>query len=142
MYRFIRLLLALSALGFLTSTSNARAADLKVIASNASKEALLDLISAFEKASGHKVTMIWAGTEASTKRVSDGEVVDIVLIAASNIDKLAAEGRLVAGSRADVAKSGIGVAVRDGLPKPDISSGDAVKKAVLDVEVDRLFVGT
>ena len=78
--------------------------------------------------------MIWAGTEASTKRVSDGEVVDIVLIAASNIDKLAAEGRLVAGSRADVAKSGIGVAVRDGLPKPDISSGDAVKKAVLDAK--------
>lgn len=58
-------------------------------------------------------------------------MVDIVLIAAPNIDSLISEGRLVAGSRADVAKSGIGVAVRTGLPKPDISSGEAVKKAVL-----------
>jgi molybdate transport system substrate-binding protein len=58
-------------------------------------------------------------------------VVDVVLIAAPNIDKLISEGKLVAGSRADVAKSGIGVALRTGLPKPDLSSGEAVKKAVL-----------
>lgn len=112
-------------------TTTAHAAEIKVIASAAVKEVVLDLIPAFEKSSGHKVTTIWAGTEAITKRISGGEVVDIVLIAAPNIDKLISEGRLVAGSRADVVKSGIGVAVRAGLPKPDISSGEAVKKAVL-----------
>src|SRR6266508_6824928 len=109
----------------------AHADEIKVLASAAVKEAVFELIPAFEKASGHKVTGIWAGTEAITKRISGGEVVDIVLIAAPNIQKLISEGRLVAGSRADVAKSGIGVAVRAGLPKPDISSGEAVKKAVL-----------
>lgn len=112
-------------------TTTAHAAEIKVIASAAVKNVVLDLIPAFEKSSGHKVTTIWAGTEAITKRISGGEMVDIVLIAAPNIDKLISEGRLVAGSRADVAKSGIGVAVRAGLPKPDISSGEAVKKAVL-----------
>ncbi len=112
-------------------TTTAHAAEIKVIASAAVKEIVLDVIPAFEKSSGHKVTAIWAGTEAITKRISGGEVVDIVLIAAPNIQKLISEGRLVAGSRADVAKSGIGVAVRAGLPKPDISSGEAVKKAVL-----------
>ena len=112
-------------------TTTAHAAEIKVIASAAVKEVVLDLIPAFEMSSGHKVTTIWAGTEAITKRISGGEVVDIVLIAAPNIDKLISEGRLVAGSRADVAKSGIGVVVRAGLPKPDISSGEAVKKAVL-----------
>ncbi len=112
-------------------TTTAYAEEIKVIASAAVKEVVLDLIPAFEKSSGHKVTTIWAGTETITKRISGGEVVDIVLIAAPNIDKLISEGRLVAGSRADVAKSGIGVAVRAGLPKPDISSGEAVKKAVL-----------
>lgn len=112
-------------------TTAVHAAEVKVIASAAVKEIVLDLIPAFEKSSGHKVTTIWAGTEAITKRISGGEVVDIVLIAAPNIDKLISEGRLVAGSRADVAKSGIGIAVRSGLPKPDISSGEAVKKAVL-----------
>jgi molybdate transport system substrate-binding protein len=112
-------------------TTTAHAAEIKVIASAAVKDAVLDLIPAFEKSSGHKVTTIWAGTEAITKRISGGEVVDIVLIAAPNIDKLISERKLVAGSRADVAKSGIGVAVRAGLPKPDISSGEAVKQAVL-----------
>jgi len=112
-------------------TTTAHAAEVKVIASAAVKEIVLDLIPAFERSSRHKVTTIWAGTEAITKRIGGGEVVDVVLIAAPNIDKLISEGRLVAGSRVDVAKSGIGVAVRAGLPKPDISSGEAVKKAVL-----------
>ena len=112
-------------------TTTAHASEIKVIASAAVKEVVLELIPAFEKSSGHKVTAIWTGTEAITKRISGGEVVDIVLIAAPNIEKLISEGRLVAGSRADVARSGIGVAVRAGLPKPDISSGEAVKKAVL-----------
>jgi molybdate transport system substrate-binding protein len=113
---------------------DARAAELKMIASNAAKEAVLDLIPAFEKSSSHKVTMIWAGTETISNRIGGGEVVDVVLIAAPNIDKLISEGRLAKGSRADVAKSGIGVAVRAGMPKPDISSGDAVKKAVIEAK--------
>jgi molybdate transport system substrate-binding protein len=112
-------------------TTTAHAAEIKLIGSAAVKEVIVNLIPSFEKSTGHKVTTIWAGTEAITKRISGGEVVDIVLIAAPNIDKLISEGRLVAGSRADVAKSGIGVAVRAGLPKPDISSGEAVKNAVL-----------
>jgi molybdate transport system substrate-binding protein len=124
------LLLALAAL----APAGALGAEVKVIASNAAKEAVLDLIPAFEKSSGHKVTMFWAGTEAITKRISGGEVVDVVLIAAPNIDKLISEKKLVTGSRTNIAKSGIGVAVRAGLPKPDISSGDAVNKSVLDAK--------
>ena len=115
----------------LIGATTAQAAEITVIASPAVKEAVFELIPAFEKASGHKVTTIWDGTEAITKRIGGGEVVDIVLIAAPNIDQLIAAGKVVAGSRADIAKSGIGVAVRAGLPKPDISSGEAVKNAVL-----------
>jgi len=111
--------------------NTAHAAEIKVIASAAVREACLDLVRSFEKSSGHKVTTIWAGTESITKRISGGEVVDIVIIAAPNIDKLISEGKLVAGSRVDIAKSGVGLAVRAGLPKPDISSSEAVKKAVL-----------
>lgn len=111
--------------------STADAAEIKVLAANAIKEAFLDLVPAFEKSSGHKVTTIWSGTESAAKRISGGEVVDLVIIAAPSIDKLILEGKLVAGSRADFAKSGVGIAVRAGLPKPDISSSDAVRKAVL-----------
>lgn len=109
----------------------AQAAEVKVMAANAVKEAFLELVSAFERSSGHRVTTIWSGTEGVAKRVSGGEVVDIVIIAAPNIDKLILENKLVAGSRADFAKSGVGIAVRTGLPKPDISSAEALKRTVL-----------
>ena len=109
----------------------AQAAEVKVMAANAVKEAYLELVSSFEKSTGHKVTTIWGGTEGVTKRISGGEVVDIAIIAAPNIDRLIAEGKLVSGSRTDFAKSGVGVAVRTGLPKPDVSSAEAVKRAVL-----------
>jgi molybdate transport system substrate-binding protein len=112
----------------------AQAAEIKLIASNAVKEIVVDVVPAFEKASGHKVAMTWAGTEAIAKRIAEGEIVDIVLIAAANIDKLIADGKLVAGSRTDIAKSGVAIAVRAGLPKPDVSSRDAVKNAVLSAK--------
>ena len=119
------------AIALFLGATTAHAAEVKLIASAAVRGAVIDLIPAFEKENGHKISTTWAGTEAITKRISGGEVVDVVLIAAPNIDKLIAEGKLVAGSRADVAKSGIGVAVRAGSPAPDISSREAVKNAVL-----------
>lgn len=111
--------------------SAAQAAEIKVMAANAVKESFLELASAFEKSTGHRVIPIWGGTEGVAKRVSGGEVVDVVLIAGPNIDKLIQEGRLAAGSRVDFARSGTGIAVRSGLPKPDVSSSEAVRKAVL-----------
>jgi molybdate transport system substrate-binding protein len=126
-----RALAKVLAVAILLAATAVDAAEVKLIASAAVREAVVDLIPAFEKDSGHNVRTTWAGTEAITKRISGGEVVDIVLIAAPNIERLIAEGKLVEGSRIDVAKSGIGVAVRAGLPKPDISSSEAIKNAVL-----------
>ena len=109
----------------------AGAAEVRLIATNAVKDSVREVVSAFERASGHTVVTVWSGTEAIAKRIRDGEVFDLVLIAAPNIDQLIADGKLATGSRTDYAKSGVGVAVRRGLPKPDISTGDAVKRAVL-----------
>jgi molybdate transport system substrate-binding protein len=114
-----------------TLPNNAGAAEIKVIASNAVKEAYTDVVPAFEKTSGHKVTTIWGGTIDITRRVSAGEVFDIVVIPASGIDSLIREGRLAAGNRIDFAKSGIGVARHPSAPKPDVSSGDALKASLL-----------
>jgi ABC-type molybdate transport system substrate-binding protein len=111
--------------------ASVQGAEIRLIAANAVKEPLIELFQAFEKASGHTVVALWAGTEAATKRVASGEVVDVVVIAAPNIERLIADGKLAAGSRTDFAKSGVGVAVRDGLPKPDISSVAALKEALL-----------
>lgn len=124
-------LLMCIALSVPISASAARAAEIKLIAANALKESLVELLSAFEKSSGNKLTTYWSGTTAIAKRIRDGEAIDVVMIAGPDIDKLIAEGKLASGSRVDFAKSGVGIAVRAGLPKPDISSGDAVKNAVL-----------
>ena len=113
------------------SSQVAHSAEIKVIAANAIKEGYSELVSTFQKSSGHKVITTWTGTVNATKRINDGEVYDLVIVGSDNIDQLIKSEKLAAGSRADFAKTGIGVAVRADMPKPDISSSDAVKSAVL-----------
>jgi molybdate transport system substrate-binding protein len=105
--------------------------EIKVLSSIATREAYLELVPQFEKASGHKVATTWAGTTAIMQRMAAGERYDLVIISSSELDELTKEGKIVAGSRVDLAKSGIGVAVRAGAPRPDIRSGDALKQALL-----------
>jgi len=107
----------------------AGAAEIKVIASNAVREPYRELVPVFEKATGHKVTIDWGGTVDIVRRVDSGEVADIVIIPAPRIDDFVRQGRLA--SRTDVARSGVGVAVRAGAPRPDISSADALRTALL-----------
>jgi molybdate transport system substrate-binding protein len=109
----------------------AQAADLTVLATPGVKEAYLELVPQFEKASGNKVATTWAGTADVMKRMKAGEVFDAVILAANSLEELTDTGRLMAGSRADVARSLVGVAVRAGSPKPDISSPEALKKTLL-----------
>jgi molybdate transport system substrate-binding protein len=113
---------------------SARADEVKVLAANAVKEPILALAATFEKATGHKVTVSWSGTEGIAKRIMDGEVADVVVVGSASIDRLIQAGKLVPGGQARFAKVGVGVAVRAGLPKPDISSADSVRKAVLDAQ--------
>jgi len=122
---------ALGAAGLLNFAAMADAAEVKVLASNALKEAYLELVPAFERTSEHKVTTTWAGTNDIKKRMAAGETFDLVIMAGPALDELVQQGKIVAGSRVDLAKSGVGVAVRAGAPKPDISSGEAVKRALL-----------
>lgn len=114
-----------------TGSRAAQSSEISVIAANAVKDAYATLVSAFELSSGHKVATTWAGTESATRRVLAGEVYDIVIVGSRNIDQLIAAGKLAVGSRADFAKSRVGVAVRTGLPRPDVSTGEAVRAAVL-----------
>ncbi len=105
------------------------AAEIKMIASNAVREPYRELVPVFEKATGHKVTIDWGGTVDIVKRVGGGEVADIVIIPAARIDDFVGQRVLV--SRTDLARSGVGVAVRAGAPRPDISSAAALRSALL-----------
>lgn len=111
--------------------ASAQGADLTVLASPAMKEAYVELVPRFEQASGHQVRTTWAGTADIMKRMQAGQAFDVVIAASSSLDELTDTGRLVAGSRKDLVRSGVGVTVRAGAPKPDISTAEAVKRAVL-----------
>jgi molybdate transport system substrate-binding protein len=109
------------------------AAEIKVLSSIATREAYNELVPQFERAGGQKVTTTWAGTVDIMKRMAagDGEVHDLVIISSNELEELIKQGRIAAGSRADLAKSGIGAAVKAGAPKPNIGSADALKRTLL-----------
>ena len=112
-------------------TNAAGAAEIKVLSTQATEEAYKELMPQFEKASGHKVTTVFTGTLDALKRLSNGETYDLLIMARQQIDELSQSGKVVAGSRTDIAKSGVGAGVGKGKPKPDISTVDALKKTLL-----------
>ena len=123
-------LIAAAACGLLLSGA-VQAAELKVLASGAAKVAYTELFPQFEKSSGHKIAITWAGTNDIKKKIEAGEIYDVVVIAAPEMDGFIKAGKIAAGSKVDLVKSGVGIAVKAGAPKPDISSGDALKKALV-----------
>jgi molybdate transport system substrate-binding protein len=100
------------------------------ISSMATKKLLADLSATYRQRSGHEVAIESVGGVDAAKRVEAGEAFDTVFLAANAIDKLAASGRVAAGSRVDLVRSGVAVAVRAGAKRPDIGSEESVKQAV------------
>jgi molybdate transport system substrate-binding protein len=104
---------------------------LKIISSMATRQLLADLVAEFRKASTLKADVESVGGVDAAKRVLAGEAFDIVALASDAIERLTEAGRIVPASRVDVVKSGVAIAVRAAAPRPDISSEDAVRRAVL-----------
>ena len=107
------------------------AADIKVLSTRATEEIYRELVPRFEQASGHKVTTTFVGTSDLQKRIAAGEAYDVVILIDTAIDDFIKSGKVLAGSRVDITKSGIGIGVRSGLPKPDVASPEALKSALL-----------
>jgi molybdate transport system substrate-binding protein len=106
-------------------------AEVRVIASGGLKAAYLELVPGFESSTGHKVVSVFAGSVNIMQRMRAGENFDLVIMPSTFIDDLIREGKITSGSQVELAKSGIGVAVRGGAPRPDVSSADALKRALL-----------
>lgn len=114
--------------------AGAHADDLNVVAPNAVKEALVEVAARFEKDIGRRVSLSWGGSESIVKRVADGEVFDVVVNTADGVDRMASSGKLVNGSRIDFSRSAVAVALRSGLPRPDVSSVSGLKKSLLEAQ--------
>jgi molybdate transport system substrate-binding protein len=100
----------------------AEAAELKVLSTPAMQTVLEDVEQKFERVTGHKLAFTFAPTRAIVKRVQDGETADVIVIPRQEIDSFVKDGKAVAGNVTVFASSVMGVAVRKGTPKPDISS--------------------
>jgi molybdate transport system substrate-binding protein len=104
---------------------------MRVLCTNGLKTVMLELAPEFEHAIGTKAVITWGSANGLLKELEAGAGGDLAILTAEAIDGLIKEGKVVAGSRVDLARSGIGVAVRKGAPKPDIGSSDALRRVLL-----------
>ncbi len=109
----------------------AGAVEITVLSTQATEKSYRELVPQFEKATGHTVKTTFTGTLDAKKRIAAGEPFDLLIMSSPDIDAFQKSGTLVAGSRVDLAKSGVGVGVKSGAPKPDISTTEAFKQALL-----------
>jgi molybdate transport system substrate-binding protein len=119
----------------------ADAAEIKVISTGSFKEVFGELAPMFEKTTGHKVVAVFAGNDEIVRRLGAGETLDIVIAPAVWIDDLIKRGLVVADSRAEVARSGIGAATRAGAPRIEMGSADGLKKGLLGAKSIVLSAG-
>lgn len=121
----------LAALVCFAQAGIADAAEIKVLSALGVKEIVDDLGPKFERASGHKLAIQYGTLGGVVKMVKGGETADVVIIPRQGIDGIVKDGKAAAGSVTDIARSEIVVFVRKGAPKPDVSSPEALKRALL-----------
>ena len=98
----------------------------------ATRLVLAELTGSYEQRTGRRVAIEVVGGIEAARRVRAGERADVVVLAANVMEQLESEGHLVPGSRADVARSGIAVAVRSGAPRPSLKDEASVRQAMMD----------
>ena len=123
------------ALGFavvmLNPAAAANAAEIKVISSVGVRAALEELKPQFERATGHKLNITYGTAVPLKRQIDGGEAFDVVILTPALVEDLAKSGKVATGTSAVVAKAGIGVAIKQGSPKPDIGTPEAFKKTLL-----------
>jgi molybdate transport system substrate-binding protein len=117
-----------------TQTSSKTGDSLLVLSAVGMRQVLLDLIPKFEQATGMHVSISFNSSGEIVKLINDGKFVDVVIVGRPDIDRLTITNKIISGSQADLASSRVGVAVLKGAPKPDISSQEAFKKAMLQAK--------
>ena len=112
----------------------AQAAEIRVLSSNGVHSVMVEMVPAFERATGHKVSVDYYTANQVIDQIKKGEAADLVIITRPTVDGLIKEGKIVKGSDKVLGRSGVGVAIKAGLTKPDISTPDKLKQALLDAK--------
>lgn len=109
----------------------ARAADIKVLSDGPLRSVLISLVERFQRETEHKVQLFFGTGPALKTRVAGGEAADILITPAPEAEELTKQGKISAEGQAAVARVGIGLAIREGVPVPDIGTVDALKETLL-----------
>jgi molybdate transport system substrate-binding protein len=132
---YSRISAAAAGLGMvLAAGAAAGAAEINVTSSNALKSVFEQVAPDFEKATGHKLVLAFGAAVPLTAEIKKGAAFDVAVLPTDATDELIGEGKLVGATRTALASSGAGVAVRKGAPKPDISTVEAFKSALLNAK--------
>ena len=118
----------------LAQVATLSAADLKVFSTIGVQLPLEELAAKFEKASGHKLGITWATAAVLVRRIQAGETADLMILTKQGLETLAKDGKASIGPDATFASSGMAVVVKKGAPKPDISTPEAFKQALLNAK--------
>lgn len=129
-YVFIAIVTAATLLAIIQT----RAAEIKLLGAVGVRQIMLDLGPKFERATGHKLVSAFDSTGLIVRRLVAGEEFDVVMINRTGIDSLAKSGKVIAESTTDVARSVAAAAVRNGAPKPDVSTVESFKRALLEAK--------
>jgi molybdate transport system substrate-binding protein len=119
---------------FMLAPATADAAELTALISNSLKTAMEELAPQFENATGHKLQITFGSTDPLKVRIEKGEAIDVAILGEAATDDLVKQGKLVAATRAVIARSGLGVAIRKGAPRPDLSTTEAFKRMLINAK--------
>ena len=126
----MRKLAIAAAAALMAAVGPAAGAEIDALITTAMKAAVDELVPPFERASGHVVRISYGPSGGVSRRFIAGEPADMIMIDSGALDDLTKQGKVLPG-RTDVARTGIGIAVRKGAPKPDVSTPEALKRALL-----------
>ena len=129
--RIRRLAVVLLAVVLWAPATPSAGAEIKVLSAGAMRSMVAELGEAFRQETGHTIAISTATAGEIRQKVTAGDSADVVIVTDTVLEQLATAGLVVSDTRADIARTGIGVAVREGAPKPDITTTDAFKQALL-----------
>jgi len=127
--RAFRALLLVTALA--VSAERAEAAELQVLSAGAMRSIVTELAAAYEKETGNAVKLTFGTVGVIKARLADGAPADVVIMTQEAMQDMARQGAVAEGSWTAIGRTGIGVGVRDGAPKPDIGNPEALKRTLL-----------
>jgi molybdate transport system substrate-binding protein len=122
---------ALAMAATIAASGDGRAAEIKILCSNGFQAVMVVVGPEYEKATGHKLVISYGLAAVLGRQIEAGETFDLAILAPPQIDGLIKQNKIAADSRKVLAKSGMGVMVRTGAPKPDVSTVDAFKKTLV-----------